>query len=108
MRLPDTLLLCHGGDPSLYHGKPCAIYELLRHCLLYDKNTLLPTYDERRGEPRVKLDNAEEGDRLGCIDCDQCVMVCPTGVDIREGEQIGCITCGLCIDACNSTMDKIN
>jgi cytochrome c oxidase accessory protein FixG len=42
-----------------------------------------------------------------CIDCFQCVQVCPTGVDIRQGQQLGCITCGLCIDACDSVMDKI-
>lgn len=76
--------------------------------VLYDNNTLLPTYDETRGEPRAKLDRTAENQRVGCVDCDQCVAVCPTGIDIREGQQIGCITCGLCIDACDSVMDKIN
>lgn len=76
--------------------------------VLYDNNTLLPTYDEDRGEPRAKLDRTAENQRVGCVDCDQCVAVCPTGIDIREGQQIGCITCGLCIDACDSVMDKIN
>jgi cytochrome c oxidase accessory protein FixG len=64
----------------------------------------------KRGEPRGKLrrgvtwDSTTQGD---CIDCFQCVQVCPTGVDIREGQQLGCITCGLCLDACDSVMDKI-
>ena len=76
--------------------------------VLYDDNTLLPTYDEARGEPRAKLDRSVKSQRVGCVDCDQCVAVCPTGIDIREGQQIGCITCGLCIDACDRVMDKIN
>ncbi|MFZ3019115.1 MAG: cytochrome c oxidase accessory protein CcoG [Gallionella sp.] len=74
-----------------------------------DAQTILPTYDYTRGEPRGKLRRggevvAQQGD---CIDCFQCVQVCPTGVDIRDGSQLGCITCGLCIDACDSIMDKI-
>ncbi|MDP2143379.1 MAG: cytochrome c oxidase accessory protein CcoG [Gallionella sp.] len=74
-----------------------------------DSQTILPTYDYTRGEPRGKLRRgaevvAQQGD---CIDCFQCVQVCPTGVDIRDGQQLGCITCGLCIDACDSIMDKI-
>lgn len=74
--------------------------------VMYDKETILPTYDVERGEPRGKLkaDNKELGD---CIDCRMCVAVCPTGVDIRNGQQEGCITCGLCIDACDSIMDKV-
>ena len=76
--------------------------------VLYDDNTLLPVYDKSRGEPRAKLNRSVENQHVGCIDCDQCLAVCPTGVDIREGEQIGCITCGLCIDACDNVMDKIN
>ena len=74
-----------------------------------DSQTILPTYDIKRGEPRGKLrkggeTNAAQGD---CIDCFQCVQVCPTGVDIRDGQQLGCITCGLCLDACDAIMDKI-
>lgn len=75
--------------------------------VMYDNNTLLPTYDQARGEPRTKLNRTTENQRGTCVDCDQCVVVCPTGIDIREGQQIGCITCGLCIDACDSVMDKI-
>ena len=69
----------------------------------------MPAYDVKRGEPRGKLrrggeTGAPQGD---CIDCFQCVQVCPTGVDIRDGSQLGCITCGLCIDACDVIMDKV-
>ena len=78
--------------------------------VMADGQTLMPSYDINRGEPRGKLRKsneavAQQGD---CIDCYQCVQVCPTGVDIRQGHQLGCITCGLCIDACNSVMDKID
>jgi cytochrome c oxidase accessory protein FixG len=77
--------------------------------VMADSQTILPAYDVARGEPRGKLRNAgktvaQQGD---CIDCFQCVQVCPTGVDIRDGQQLGCITCGLCLDACDSVMDKI-
>lgn len=78
--------------------------------VMADSQTILPTYDEKRGEPRGRLsrgssfDSSKQGD---CIDCYQCVQVCPTGVDIRDGQQLGCITCGLCLDACDSVMDKI-
>lgn len=79
--------------------------------VMADSQTLFPTYDEQRGEPRSRIRRgtaAAESEKIGdCIDCFQCVQVCPTGVDIREGQQIGCITCGLCIDACDSIMDKI-
>ena len=81
--------------------------------VMLDKQTVLPTYDFNRGEPRgrvlrrgqsVQATSSGQGD---CIDCFQCVQVCPTGVDIRKGQQIGCITCGLCIDACDSVMEKV-
>jgi len=77
--------------------------------VMTDSQTILPTYDYTRGEPRGKIRRggevvAPQGD---CIDCFQCVQVCPTGVDIRNGQQLGCITCGLCIDACDVVMDKI-
>ncbi len=78
--------------------------------VMSDNQTILPTYDYTRGEPRGKIRRggeavAQQGD---CIDCFQCVQVCPTGVDIRNGQQLGCITCGLCIDACDAVMEKIN
>ncbi len=74
--------------------------------VMADSQTLMPSYDAARGEPRHKRrrHTSAHGD---CIDCDQCVQVCPTGIDIRQGQQLGCITCGLCIDACDGVMDKI-
>lgn len=76
--------------------------------VMYDAETILPTYDAKRGEPRGKLKKGKSVEGQGdCIDCNQCVAVCPTGIDIRHGQQEGCITCALCIDACDSVMDKI-
>ncbi len=78
--------------------------------VMCDPETIMPTYDEARGEPRGKLKKIQDdkGQKLGdCIDCKQCVAVCPTGVDIRHGQQEGCITCGLCLDACDSVMDQV-
>ncbi len=78
--------------------------------VMADPQTILPAYDMKRGEPRGKIRRgvvAETGTQGDCIDCFQCVQVCPTGVDIRDGQQLGCITCGLCLDACDSIMDKI-
>ena len=75
---------------------------------MFDKDTLIITYDEKRGEPRGshKASDTWEG-RGHCIDCTQCVVVCPQGIDIRNGLQMDCIACGLCIDACDNIMDKI-
>ncbi len=74
-----------------------------------DKQTIMPTYDFYRGEPRGKLKKGKQIEGNGdCIDCNQCVAVCPTGVDIRQGQEYGCITCGLCIDACDVVMQKID
>jgi cytochrome c oxidase accessory protein FixG len=78
--------------------------------VMIDKDTIMPTYDFNRGEPRGRLKRGKsqvDSGRGDCIDCNMCVGVCPTGVDIREGLQEGCITCGLCIDACDSIMEKI-
>jgi cytochrome c oxidase accessory protein FixG len=75
---------------------------------MIDKQTILPAYDYHRGEKRGKLLKGKHNPDLGdCIDCNQCIAVCPTGVDIRKGQEYGCITCGLCIDACDSVMTKI-
>lgn len=76
--------------------------------VMIDKDTELPTYDLVRGEPRGKLRSAGKEQQGDCINCQLCVGVCPTGIDIREGLQEGCITCGMCIDACDSIMDKID
>jgi len=78
--------------------------------VMVDKTTELPTYDFHRGEPRGRIKKGQkEGDRTtgDCIDCKQCVAVCPTGIDIRQGQQEGCITCALCLDACNQIMEKV-
>ena len=72
---------------------------------MFDRDTLIVTYDEKRGEPRGGLKDKNRGD---CIDCKQCVVVCPVGIDIRDGLQMECIACGLCIDACDGIMDKID
>jgi cytochrome c oxidase accessory protein FixG len=79
---------------------------------LTDEYALNVTYRYDRGEPRASLKKAAalhaDGLAAGdCIDCQQCVHVCPTGVDIRGGPNIGCIQCGLCIDACDAVMEKI-
>lgn len=79
--------------------------------VMYDRETILPAYDFNRGEPRGKLKKGQKAGEEGrgdCIDCGQCIAVCPTGVDIRHGQQEGCITCGLCIDACDTVMEKID
>ena len=76
--------------------------------VMYDMDTLLPTYDFHRGEPRGRLKKGKQIEGNGdCIECNQCVAVCPTGIDIRQGQQEGCITCSLCIDACDDVMAKI-
>jgi len=77
---------------------------------MFDKDTMVVTYDPERGEPRgprnKTIDYKAKG--LGdCIDCTLCVQVCPTGIDIRNGLQYECIGCGLCVDACNTVMDKM-
>jgi cytochrome c oxidase accessory protein FixG len=82
---------------------------------LVDANTVVVTYDYRRGEPRGKLvridpqrpANEPAAARGDCVDCRQCVEVCPTGIDIRNGIQLECVNCTACIDACDVVMDKI-
>jgi cytochrome c oxidase accessory protein FixG len=74
---------------------------------MFDDNTLIISYDEKRGEPRQKWDGDVNKTSSHCIDCKQCVVVCPTGIDIRNGLQMECIACGLCIDACDNVMEKI-
>ena len=75
---------------------------------MLDENSLIVSYKDWRGEPRGRHRKQAGSELLGdCIDCDACVAVCPTGVDIRQGQQIGCITCALCIDACDDIMARI-
>jgi cytochrome c oxidase accessory protein FixG len=77
---------------------------------MFDDDTLIVTYDEKRGEPRGKaslkadMDKNQQG---ACIDCSLCVQVCPTGIDIRKGLQYECIGCGACADVCDTVMDKM-
>jgi cytochrome c oxidase accessory protein FixG len=78
---------------------------------MFDKDTLVISYDKSRGDPRGsrKRDSDYKAKGLGdCIDCTLCVQVCPTGIDIRDGLQYECIACGACVDACNSIMDKMS
>ena len=78
---------------------------------MFDKDTLIISYDEERGEPRGSRKRTEDPKEKGlgsCIDCHLCVQVCPTGIDIREGLQYECIACAACIDACDSIMDRMN
>jgi cytochrome c oxidase accessory protein FixG len=78
---------------------------------MLDEKSLIVTYRDWRGEPRTQgvKKAAVTGEKAGdCIDCNACVAVCPTGVDIREGPALGCINCALCIDACDSVMAKLN
>jgi len=76
--------------------------------VLFDKDTMQISYDYKRGEQRGKLKKNAERNSGHCIDCNKCVQVCPTGIDIRDGVQIECIGCTACIDACNSVMAKID
>lgn len=71
---------------------------------LIDDDSIIIGYDEQRGEPRGPPNRTDVGD---CIDCDRCVQVCPTGIDIRQGLQMECIGCANCIDACNNIMAKL-
>lgn len=72
--------------------------------VLYDADTVVVGYDARRGEPRGKYHQQERGD---CIDCQRCVAVCPTGIDIRNGTQMECVGCANCVDACDEVMERV-
>ncbi len=78
---------------------------------MFDKDTLIVSYDSARGEPRGARPKKADPGPLGlgaCVDCNLCVQVCPTGIDIRQGLQYECIGCAACVDACDSVMDKQN
>lgn len=76
--------------------------------VMFDPDTLIITYDPQRGEPRSLRKKGADTSQLGdCVDCNQCVVVCPTGIDIRNGLQYECIGCAACIDICDQVMDKV-
>ena len=78
---------------------------------MFDSNTLIISFDKKRGEPRGARSRAVDpkAQNLGhCIDCTLCVQVCPTGIDIRNGLQYQCIACAACVDVCDTVMDKMN
>jgi len=76
--------------------------------VLLDTNSVVIAYDDIRGEPRGKINKGKKRELGDCIDCNECVVVCPTGIDIRNGTQLECVNCTACIDACNVVMDKID
>lgn len=75
--------------------------------VLLDNQSIIVAYDYQRGEPRGKRIKKEEQLKGDCIDCELCVQVCPTGIDIRNGTQMECVNCTACIDACDMVMEKI-
>lgn len=75
--------------------------------VLLDRNSMVVAYDYKRGEPRGKFTKKTINEHGDCIDCLQCVKVCPTGIDIRNGTQMDCVGCTACIDACNTIMENI-
>ncbi|NQZ31914.1 MAG: cytochrome c oxidase accessory protein CcoG [Oceanospirillaceae bacterium] len=78
--------------------------------VMFDSDTLIISYDEKRGENRGKRSRKTDQKAAGlgdCIDCYHCVNVCPTGIDIRDGLQIECVACGACVDACDDIMTRI-
>jgi cytochrome c oxidase accessory protein FixG len=107
-----SLLLFSGifyGVYAFFREQVCTVvcpYGRLQGVLL-DRNSMIVAYDYKRGEPRGKLKDKESLSLGDCIDCLQCVNVCPTGIDIRNGTQLECVNCTACIDACDNIMDKI-
>lgn len=96
-------------DFAYFREQMCTVicpYARLQSVLL-DPKSLLVGYDARRGEPRSKGKATQPG-HGDCIDCQACVVACPTGIDIRQGLQLECIACGQCADACDSIMDRIH
>lgn len=95
---------------AFFREQACTVvcpYGRLQSVLL-DKNSMIVAYDYKRGEPRGNAKKAHEEPLGDCIDCHQCVRVCPTGIDIRNGVQMECVGCTACIDACNDVMVKID
>ncbi|TMO69834.1 cytochrome c oxidase accessory protein CcoG [Pseudoalteromonas aurantia] len=102
---------CTYGNAGFLREKMCTVacpYSRFQ-AVMFDKDTLVVTYDTVRGENRGPRKRKEDPKKAGlgdCVDCNLCVDVCPAGIDIRNGMQYECINCGLCIDACNDTMSK--
>ena len=102
---------CTYGNAGFLREKMCTVacpYSRFQ-AVMFDKDTLLVTYDATRGEQRGPRKRKADHQALGlgdCVDCNLCVEVCPAGIDIRNGMQYECINCGLCIDACDDTMEK--
>lgn len=109
-----SILLFSGifyGVYAFFREQVCTVvcpYGRLQSVLL-DRNSMLVAYDHKRGEPRgkYKKNQALEQSTGDCIDCFQCVKVCPTGIDIRNGTQMECVGCTACIDACDKMMDAV-
>lgn len=77
--------------------------------VLLDKDSVVVHYDFERGEPRERMKRGAIQENAGdCVMCNQCVEVCPTGIDIRNGTQLECVNCTACMDACDYVMDKVN
>ena len=76
--------------------------------VMLDNKSIIVAYDFERGEPRGKIKKGVEQNLGDCVDCNLCVDVCPTGIDIRNGTQMECVNCTACIDACDSVMEKVN
>ena len=79
--------------------------------VLLDRNSIVISYDYKRGEPRGKynpLENRESNGKGDCVECGSCQAVCPTGIDIRNGTQLECINCTACIDACDTVMERVH
>ncbi|MBS1600862.1 MAG: cytochrome c oxidase accessory protein CcoG [Bacteroidetes bacterium] len=94
---------------AFFREQACTVvcpYGRLQSVLL-DKNSMIVAYDYKRGEPRGKFSKKEDIMQGDCIDCFQCVKVCPTGIDIRNGTQMECVSCTACIDACDHIMEGI-
>jgi cytochrome c oxidase accessory protein FixG len=98
-------------DFAWFREQTCIVacpYGRLQSVLL-DADSLIVAYDNRRGEPREKARRGPPPEGAGdCVDCNHCVVVCPTGIDIREGLQMECVHCTQCIDACDAVMEKLH
>ena len=105
--LTTTVLLTY--DFFYFREQTCMIacpYGRFQSVML-DRQSLIVAYDDKRGEPRKKGKRTATSNAGDCVDCNRCVTVCPTGIDIRDGLQMECINCTQCIDACDDVMDKV-